>query len=119
MTDEEFDAEFKQAMEGLGEEPPKVLEGGFPNVTKEEISLYLQALKGDSLAAFLNLVGKCSMESKEYQKFLGQWKMMLVMANRTTGLTNAYISGVAIGYFLAKPESLPSEGALEEGGSIQ
>ena len=123
MTDEEFDAEFKQAMEGLGEEPPKALEGGFPNVTSQEIGLYLKVLAevGDKvhskqieshpLVEFLVAVGKASQESQPFRALIGQLKMMLVMANRTTGLTNAYISGVAIGYFLAKPESLPSEGS--------
>ena len=116
MTDEEFDSEFAKE---FGEGEPKALEGGFPNATKEEVSLYLQSLSGEALAAFLNLVGKCSMESKEYQKFLGQWKMMLVMANRTTGLTQAYLTGVAIGYFLAKPESLPGDSSIEGSDVVQ
>lgn len=105
----------------------------FPNVTTEEITFYLEVvgklgskvsgkelgeqLEGNPLFNFLSAVGKASSESKAYQGLISNLKMALVMANRTTGLTNAYLAGVAIGYFLAKPESLP-EDSVDASGSV-
>ena len=106
----------------------------FPSTTPEEISLIfkvvgehgkkvvpntpetIEDLKevDDPLLQFLTLVVKQSMNSKEFQSYMYGCKQMLHLFNRTTGLTNAYLSGVAVGFFLAKPEMMPvGEGKID------
>ncbi len=91
----------------------------FPEVTTKEISLYVKTIQhhgqvmvkhgieSDPLTNFMNSIGKISWESKEFQHFMYHCKQLLHLANRTTGLTNAYLVGVLIGVFLVKPELLP------------
>lgn len=107
----------------------------FPSTTPEEISLILKALGehgrakapnlpetitelkeiDDPLLRFLTLVAENSHKSKEFNEFMYACKQMLHLINRSSGLTNAYLAGVGIGYFLARPEMLPvREGDKED-----
>jgi len=95
----------------------------FPKVTSEFISLSINSVgkladrisknasqglsTSDPLGDFLQQVVDSSIATKDYQKIINSYKMLLVMANRITALTASYTMGVAIGYFIAKPEAMP------------
>ena len=50
----------------------------------------------------------------EFRVALQQWKMMLVLENRTTGLLSAFLFGSAIGLFLGRPDLVPSSNSENE-----
>ncbi len=95
--------------------------GDFPHVTATMLDLYLRVITEDlrlgaktgketdltaCLKAVYETLGKVAGYNHE---LLPQWKMALVMQNRTVALTSAFITGLAVGMFMAKPELLPPD----------
>lgn len=107
----------------------------FPKATSEEISFYIKSLgklkkslnpitsnndkeaienMNNIFLQFLASVGLVSYNSEEFQKLIYNVKQVLHLINRTTGLMDMYLIGVAIGFFLAKPEMFPIIEETEE-----
>jgi hypothetical protein len=95
--------------------------GLYPELTQESLSMYINDIKNlarmvvqddiDSTSntknkeftKFLTLVQNISLRNKDFATLMQGWKVALVAMNRTTALTSAFTTGVAIGTFLSCP----------------
>jgi hypothetical protein len=116
--------------------------GLYPELTQESLSMYLKDLQNiahiimkgfdkdiESISdsnhkqfiLFMDTLQNIALSNKDYNHFLQNWKLSLVIYNRTMALTSAFTMGVAIGTFLNAPHlaldfSKPSDDIEEERG---
>jgi hypothetical protein len=97
--------------------------GSYPKLTDESLSMFLKDMEKFNkyfyksqlnpdfivdenyrqFGFFLTLLGNTAINNPEFEKSLANWKMALVLTNRTTALMSAFLTGVAIGTFLNSP----------------